>query len=297
MEVTGVSDTPSRLKIFSCRPTAKAEEEACAAEIIKRLTTQAFRGAPTAADLQDAMKFYEQGREKQAAGFEAGIRLAVQSILMSPRFLFRLEQQPAGHSRRDLSDRGRGSRVAPVVLPLGHGAGRGTGESGREPRIAQDRGGAREAGAPHARRPQVGSARDAVRLAVAAAAGSRQDFPGLPAVSAVRRHARARHEARNRAVLRLDRPRGSQREGSADGGLHVRQRAARQALRHSEHHRQRVPARGAAAVSPRPARPGQHPDADVGGGSHLAGAARQVGDGSAARLAAAGAAAERAVAG
>ena len=94
MEVTGVSDTPSRLKIFSCRPTAKAEEEACATEIVKRLTTQAYRGAPTAADLQDALKFYEQGRAK--GGFEAGIRMAVQSILMSPRFLFRLEQQPAG---------------------------------------------------------------------------------------------------------------------------------------------------------------------------------------------------------
>ena len=94
MDVTGVSDTPSRLKIFSCRPTAKAEEEACAAEIVTLLTTQAFRGAPTAADLQDALKFYEQGREK--GGFEAGIRLALQSVLMSPRFLFRLEQQPAG---------------------------------------------------------------------------------------------------------------------------------------------------------------------------------------------------------
>jgi mono/diheme cytochrome c family protein len=94
LDVTGVSDTPSRLKIFSCRPTAKAEEESCATEIVKRLSTQAFRGAPTAADLQDAMKFYEQGREK--GGFEAGIRLATQSILMSPRFLFRLEQQPAG---------------------------------------------------------------------------------------------------------------------------------------------------------------------------------------------------------
>ena len=109
MDVTGVSDTPSRLKIFSCRPTAMAEEEACASEIVKRLTTQAFRGAPTAADLQDAMKFYEQGRNgglarrssadgqrAEAGGFESGIRLAVQSILMSPRFLFRLEQQPAG---------------------------------------------------------------------------------------------------------------------------------------------------------------------------------------------------------
>jgi hypothetical protein len=92
-DVTGVSDTPSRLKIFSCRPTSAAEEESCATEIVKRLTTQAFRGAPTAADLQDALSFYEQGRKK--GGFEPGIRMAVQSILMSPRFLFRLEQQPS----------------------------------------------------------------------------------------------------------------------------------------------------------------------------------------------------------
>ena len=112
MEVTGVSDTPSRLKIFSCRPTAKAEEEACATEIIRSLTTQAFRGAPTAADLQDAMKFYDQGREK--GGFEVGIRLALQSILMSPRFLFRLEQQPAGlrAATYRISDEGLASRLS-----------------------------------------------------------------------------------------------------------------------------------------------------------------------------------------
>ncbi|MFA5908015.1 MAG: DUF1592 domain-containing protein [Vicinamibacterales bacterium] len=94
LDVTGVSDTPSRLKIFSCRPTNAAEEESCAAGIVNKLATQAFRGAPSAADLQDAMKFYEQGRKK--GGFEPGIRMAVQSILMSPRFLFRLEEQPAG---------------------------------------------------------------------------------------------------------------------------------------------------------------------------------------------------------
>jgi hypothetical protein len=46
----------------------------------------------------------------------------------------------------------------------------------------------------------------------------------------------------------------------------------------------------------RPARPGQHPHPHLGGRPHLAGAARQVGDGSAARLAAAGTAAQRAVA-
>jgi hypothetical protein len=92
-DVTGVSDTPSRLAIFTCRPTSAAEEESCAAEILKKLTTKAFRGAPTAADLQDAMTFYEQGRKK--GGFEPGVRMALQSILMSPRFLFRLEEQPS----------------------------------------------------------------------------------------------------------------------------------------------------------------------------------------------------------
>ena len=112
LDVTGVSDTPSRLKIFSCRPTAKVEEESCASEIVRKLATQAFRGAPTAADLQDAMKFYEQGREK--GGLENGIRVATQSILMSPRFLFRLEQQPAGvrNAAYRISDEDLASRLS-----------------------------------------------------------------------------------------------------------------------------------------------------------------------------------------
>ena len=93
-KVTGVSETPSRSRIFTCRPTTAGEEETCATDIVKKLTTQAFRGAPSAEDLQDAIKFYEQGRRR--GGFEAGIRMAVQSILMSPRFLFRIEQAPAG---------------------------------------------------------------------------------------------------------------------------------------------------------------------------------------------------------
>jgi hypothetical protein len=92
-KVTGVSETPSRAKIFSCRPTSAAEEETCAFSIVKALTRQAYRGEPTAEDLQDAMKFYEQGREK--GGFEGGVRMALQSILMSPRFLFRVEAMPS----------------------------------------------------------------------------------------------------------------------------------------------------------------------------------------------------------
>ena len=90
--VTGVSDTVSRRMVFTCRPTNAKEEETCAAEIVKGLTTRAFRGASTPDDVQDAMTFYEQGRK--TGDFEGGIRMALQSVLMSPRFLFRLEQAP-----------------------------------------------------------------------------------------------------------------------------------------------------------------------------------------------------------
>jgi len=91
--VTGVSDTPSRRKIFSCRPTAADEEASCATEIVKRLATEAYRGEVGADDLQQVMGLYDKGRT--ADGFEAGIRLALQGILANPRFLFRLEQPPA----------------------------------------------------------------------------------------------------------------------------------------------------------------------------------------------------------
>jgi hypothetical protein len=89
--VTGVSDTPSRRKVFSCRPTTADEEESCATDIVRRLATQAYREPVSAEDLHDVMGFYEQGRKKN--GFEGGVRLAVQAILASPRFLFRLETQ------------------------------------------------------------------------------------------------------------------------------------------------------------------------------------------------------------
>src|SRR3954470_8533880 len=90
---TGVSDTVSRRMVFTCRPTNAKEEETCAADIVKGLTARAFRGDATPDDVQDAMTFYEKGRK--SGDFESGIRMALQSVLMSPRFLFRLEQAPA----------------------------------------------------------------------------------------------------------------------------------------------------------------------------------------------------------
>jgi hypothetical protein len=90
--VTGISDTPSRRRIFSCRPTTQAEEANCAREIIQRLATQAFRGPVSGDDVQGLMSFYEDGRSR--SDFESGIRLAVQAILASPRFVFRFEEAP-----------------------------------------------------------------------------------------------------------------------------------------------------------------------------------------------------------
>jgi hypothetical protein len=91
-KVTGVSDTPSRRTVFVCRPTIASEEASCAHEIITRLATQAYRGALSARETDDLMRFYEQGRTN--GDFENGIRLALQAILASPRFLVRFEEAP-----------------------------------------------------------------------------------------------------------------------------------------------------------------------------------------------------------
>jgi hypothetical protein len=93
-KVTGVSDTPSRRKVFVCRPTASNEEARCATEIIRNLASQAYRAPATGGDVEPLMKFYNQGR--QDGDFESGIRLALQAILASPRFVFRFEEPASG---------------------------------------------------------------------------------------------------------------------------------------------------------------------------------------------------------
>jgi hypothetical protein len=120
-KVTGVSDTPSRRKIFTCRPTSAADEQACAAEIIRGLATQAYRGPLSAADLDGLNTFYQQGR-KDGGDFESGIRMALQAILASPKFLFRLEQAPptlrAGQNYR-ISDLDLAERLSFFLWGLG----------------------------------------------------------------------------------------------------------------------------------------------------------------------------------
>ncbi len=93
MKTTGVSDTPSRRRVFQCRPTAADEERPCATDTVRRIARQAFRGPVSDADMADLMKFYDQGRTD--GDFESGLRMALQGILANPRFLFRVESLPA----------------------------------------------------------------------------------------------------------------------------------------------------------------------------------------------------------
>ena len=93
-KITGVSDSPSRKKIFVCHPAAKAAETPCARQIVSKLATRAYRRPATAHDVDALMKFYAQGAAH--GGFEEGVRTAVQAVLASPYFIFRFEKVPAG---------------------------------------------------------------------------------------------------------------------------------------------------------------------------------------------------------
>jgi hypothetical protein len=90
---TGPGDTPSRRRIFSCRPEGKADEVPCAEEILSTLAHRAYRRPIGEEDLGLLMRFYEQGRQRGT--FDAGIQNALRVMLTSPNFLFRSEPDPA----------------------------------------------------------------------------------------------------------------------------------------------------------------------------------------------------------
>ena len=90
---SGVSETPSRQRIFTCRPQTEAEELPCARQILTRLTRAAFRRPVDDADLATPLRFYEGGR--QNADFDSGIRNALMIVLASPEFLYRITAPPA----------------------------------------------------------------------------------------------------------------------------------------------------------------------------------------------------------
>ncbi len=90
---TGPGNTPSRRRIFVCSPASAAEESGCADRILSTMVRRAYRKNVTAADLAPVRRFYEAGRAER--NFELGIQRALERILVSPQFLFRIEEQPA----------------------------------------------------------------------------------------------------------------------------------------------------------------------------------------------------------
>ena len=87
-------DSPSRRRLLVCRPATAADEAPCARKVLGTFARRAFRRPVNGDDLQVALALYREGAAK--GGFEGGLELAVRSILVSPKFLFRFEGQPEG---------------------------------------------------------------------------------------------------------------------------------------------------------------------------------------------------------
>jgi cytochrome c553 len=97
---SNTGDTPSRQRIFICKPNSQSprEEEACARRILSTLAQRAYRRPVTAADLDLLLPFYKEGRQKGT--FETGIQLALRRLLASPTFVFRAEGDPRNRDLR-----------------------------------------------------------------------------------------------------------------------------------------------------------------------------------------------------
>jgi hypothetical protein len=93
-EAKGAGDTPSRHRLFVCRPTGhdQVQEEKCAATILSTLMRRAYRRPVAKADVDEPMTFYRKGRA--AGDFDSGIAMAVSAVLTNPEFLFRVESDP-----------------------------------------------------------------------------------------------------------------------------------------------------------------------------------------------------------
>ena len=215
----------------------RAKKAPCAREIVSRLATQAFRGPVSGDDIRGLLSFYDEGRKR--SDFESGVRLVAAGDSGEPALRVPLRRSAAdgspGQSYR-LTDADLASRLsfflwgtlpdAELLKVVASGTLRAPGVLDKQiKRMLADR--------------ASGSPGDAIRVAVAAPAGPREGQSRLPAVPAVRRAAGRGAEARDRALLRQPRARGSQPARSDYRRLHVRQRARGPALRHPERHRAR----------------------------------------------------------
>ena len=106
-------DSPSRRRIFVCRPSSADEETDCARTIVRSLARRAYRGPVSEADVTTLMGFYASGR--QDGDFDAGIEMVLARVLASPKFIYRIEEEPAAASAQQpyrISDADLASRLS-----------------------------------------------------------------------------------------------------------------------------------------------------------------------------------------
>ncbi|MCE2540220.1 MAG: DUF1592 domain-containing protein [Acidobacteria bacterium] len=285
----GAGDTPSRSRIFVCRPADEAAETPCAREIIESLARRAYRRPVTAADVDALLVFYDEGRA--AGGFEAGIERAVRALLVSPDFLFRVVSDPPGTAPGApyrLSDLELASRISfflwssipddELLEVAAEGRLRDPGVLERQVR--------RMLADPRSEALAKNFAGQWLRLRnITGALPSDVLFPDFG--ESLRQDFVRETELFFDSVMREDR--SVTELLTADYTF---------PLRRDRRLRQRLPARGVDRPQPaRPAGPGQHPDRHLVLRPHVAGRPRQVGAGERPRDAAAAAAAQRAGAG
>jgi mono/diheme cytochrome c family protein len=112
-QIASTGETPSRSKIFTCHPAKQADETACARKILETVARHAYRRPVTELDLEIPLSLYKRGSSD--GGFEAGIEVALRALLVSPGFLFRVEQVPANaapNSAYRISDLDLASRLS-----------------------------------------------------------------------------------------------------------------------------------------------------------------------------------------
>ena len=278
----------------SAGPASAREEVPCARKILSTLARRAYRRPVTGAEVDALVEFYQDGRQEwQRDDFEAGIQNALRLILASPKFLFRAEPDPAGAAPGTiyrLGDLELASRLSFFLwssIPDDELLTVATQGKLKDPAVLDQQ----------VRRmladPRAEALVDELRRPMAVPPQPAGPPARQHGVSGFRRQPAAGVPARDRAVLRQHHARRPQRARPARRELHVRQRAAGAALRHSERLREPVPAGDAdRRESPRAARPGKRPDGDVVSEPDLAGSSRQVDPGKHSRHAAAAAAAE-----
>ena len=111
-QAKGPGDTPSRQRIFVCKPNGAGEEDPCARKILTATMRRAYRRAVTETDLQAPLRLF---REAKKDGFDAGIEMGLSAVLISPEFLFRVERDPEGVAPKTaykLSDSDLASRLS-----------------------------------------------------------------------------------------------------------------------------------------------------------------------------------------